>query len=154
MFSSSKIATLALRVAKLDLPQPPQGKGFVFPETGHKYPPSPANFWQEQWYAGQSAEGRIGDYAESTRRHKIRRGLPYDRVVLYETGRMYGATSLERYGRDFVLKIKVPYASYLEQRYGERIWGLGGSYRKRFIDEYIKLVRKHILDAVYGRGGA
>lgn len=154
MFSSSKISSLALRVAKMDIPRPPQGRGFVFPETGQRYPPSPVNFWQAQWYAGQSAEGRIGDYAESTKKRKIRRGLPYDRVVLYETGRMYGATSLERFGRDFVLKVKVPYASYLEEKYGARIWWLGGAFRNSFIKEYIRLIRKHILDTAYGRGGA
>lgn len=153
MFSDSKIASLALRIANIATPRPPQGEGFIFPETSQRYPPSPVNFWQAQWYAGQAADGRIGDYAESTKRRKKRRGLPYDRVVLYETGRLYGATSLEGYGRDLVLRVKVPYASFLEQRYGDRIWWLGGGFRHRFISKYIRLIRKHILDTAHGRGG-
>ena len=124
----------------MDLPDPPSAPEFTFFETNHRFPRDPANYWRAQWYAGLSAEGRIGDYAPSTIKRKIRKGLPYDRVVLYETGLLYSKTAVKRLARDIMVKVEVPYASYLAQRYGDRIWGLGGQYRAAFLSAYKRAI--------------
>ena len=136
MFVKTRIGRLLQRWREVELPNPPAGPPFTFPETNHKFGADAANFWRSQWYRGQSAEGFIGEYAPSTIKRKIRKGLPWDRVTLYETGVLYSKTSIKKLARELVIKIEVPYASYLQNRYGDRIWWLGGQWKEDFLKAY------------------
>lgn len=153
MVSQTRLGSVVRRWRAVDLPDPPAAPEFTFAETSHKFPPDAANYWRAQWYAGQSGKGRIGDYAPSTIRRKKRKGLPYDRVVLYETGLLYSQTAIKRLARDIMVKVEVPYASYLAQRYGDRIWDLGGQQRAGFLEAYKQaIIRAYKRTLGNGRG--
>ena len=85
------------------------------------------------WWASEDVGGgRIGTYAPSTRRRKIAKGLPTDRVILLDTGRLYASIKVELKGREYIFKSDVPYMKHLIKRFGGRIMGPGPAGRAAF----------------------
>lgn len=149
MFEHTVLSRLCSRSHMLEVPPPPIGGGFSISSIKQTIKQSEAFWLQRQWWAGQSEKGLIGEYAPSTIRHKQRRKLPYDRVTLFETGTLYAKTSITLKDNMFIVKVDVPYAKHLEQRYGDRIWWLGGIYKQDFINAYIAKIRKYVLSRLW-----
>lgn len=128
----------------------PAPAGGAFSSPFRQYAGDSGAYFRRQWWAGFSERGRIGDYAASTAARKRARGLPYDRVVLYESGELYARTSITPEGRGFIVRADVPYAKYLVKRYGDRILWLGDAYLREwqqdFLSELKLLLIKKLLN--------
>jgi hypothetical protein len=106
---------------------------------------SPSGSWlTSQWWAGLSEKGEIGRYAPSTIRLKMRTGLPWDRVTLFQTGRLYAETSFTLKREGLIVKANTPYARYLVARYGPRILWLGGAYLRAWQEQLVVSIIKSL----------
>jgi hypothetical protein len=93
----------------------------------------------DQMYAGQLNDGTAikPPYAASTVAIKKRKGQPYDRVTLRDTGAFNDAFRLQVIGQDLVEDSDVPYAPNLEKKYTEAIWGLNEANHEEYVDNYL-----------------
>jgi hypothetical protein len=96
--------------------------------------------WQEeQLFAGMNKKGKKikPPYASSTKRIKNKKGQPTDRVTLKDTGKYYSSIFL------VVIKGSGIYrttssdvkSKWLVEKYGENILGLGGVFKKGYIND-------------------
>lgn len=70
------------------------------------------------------------DYADSTIDEKKRKGQPYDRVTLKDTGDMYSFLFVKVDNGSILFDSKVDYVDVLRKRYGEMIFGLTDENKK------------------------
>lgn len=88
----------------------------------------------EQMYTGKKSDGAdiTPSYASSTIREKKRKGQPYDRVTLRDTGAFQQKLIVYADNENIYIDSDVPYSKYLAQKYTEKIFGLGKENRKEF----------------------
>jgi|SRR5581483_11286675 len=93
----------------------------------------------DQMYAGQLNNGTpiLPPYAASTIAIKKRKGQPYDRVTLRDTGAFHNAFRLQVIGKDLIEDSDVEYAPDLEKKYSTAIWGLNEANHEEYIDNYM-----------------
>jgi len=99
------------------------------------------------WEGKASDESQIGYYAESTIKRKKRKGLPWDRVTLFDTGRFYSSFIVNPSKEALHLHYEDnPYGDTLE-RYGGparllRIRFGSVEEKKEFLDKLLLWLRK------------
>lgn len=94
---------------------------------------------QEQLFTlGQDAKAQsLGSYAESTKRIKIRKRQPIDRVTLKDTGDFYDSITVTATDKEVIIETSIEYAQFLVKRYGKEILGVQDMFLKDFYDKYI-----------------
>lgn len=145
LFRNSILGAIASRVVSIAGAPFPAPRGEALPFWKRNYPPDSGSYFRAMWWEGLSERGVIGQYAPSTAARKKRKGLPYDRVVLFETGELYARTQVIPARREFIVRADVPYAKYLVQRYGDRILWLGGEQRTRWQESLISEIKLLII---------
>jgi hypothetical protein len=103
------------------------------------------NYWREQWWHGYAGDGWIGAYAASTIKRKIKKGLPYDRVTLFETGNLYNSLYTRVEDDGIVIGTNVDYFVYLQNRYRGVLFKLHEDRKKQLADEIIKKIKEQWL---------
>lgn len=88
----------------------------------------------EQMYTGKKSDGQdiTPNYAASTIRAKKRKGQPYDRVTLRDTGVFQQKIIVYADNENIYIDSDVEYSKHLAQKYTEKIFGLEKSNRKEF----------------------
>lgn len=107
---------------------------------------------QEQLFAGKRKDTRDISpfYAPATVRQRRKKGLPTDRVTLKVTGFFYDSIYLvvKRQERTFSGFSSDPKSKWILQRYGDKIMGLGGVFKKGYVSDlrpvYMGKIRKHM----------
>lgn len=92
----------------------------------------------------------MGGYAPSTQKHKQRKGLPSDRVTLYETGYLYKSIEIHIDNKDIVFFTDVDYFVYLEKRYGSEIKYLHESKLAEFVNDLRTATIEYFKELIYG----
>lgn len=91
---------------------------------------------REQFAEGEKSTGNpiLPLYAASTVKKKIRKGLPYDRVTLYETGKYWGELYASIDTTGLHIGSEAEYAIWIERRYdqGHPLYGLTPGNRLKF----------------------
>lgn len=95
---------------------------------------------QEQLFTlGQDAKAQsLGSYAESTKRIKIRKRQPIDRVTLKDTGDFYDSITVTATDKEVIIETTIEYAQFLVKRYGKDILGIQDMFLSDFYDKYIQ----------------
>lgn len=96
--------------------------------------------------------GVLGTYAQSTIKRKKQKGLPWDRVTLYDTGRLYNSLEVYIEGRDVYIQTNVDYFQYLENRYGQDIIYLHETKHTEFINDIRKATIDYFKMIIHGNG--
>lgn len=94
---------------------------------------------QEQLFTlGQDSNAQsLGSYAESTKRIKIRKRQPIDRVTLKDTGAFYESITVIATDKEVIIETSIEYAKWLVNRYGKEILGIQDVFLKDFYNRYI-----------------
>ena len=94
---------------------------------------------EQQLYAvGQDSKGKsLGSYAESTKRIKIRKRQPIDRVTLKDTGDFYESVRIIAKDDELIIETSIEYAKYLTKKYGADILGIQDMELSDFTKKYI-----------------
>lgn len=97
---------------------------------------------QQQMYSGvRSDETPIfPPYAKLTVEIKTAKGQPTDRVTLKDTGDFYSGMFLRVNGNGLTEDSTDPKSLELQDKYGQKIFGLGGSYKQEYISEFLRPV--------------
>lgn len=77
-------------------------------------------------------------YAPRTIKKKIRKGQPFDRVTLRDTGKFYESFIVVPGAKGFSIQAKDFKAKYLIPKYGDTIMRLSDDNLKRLLHEYIR----------------
>lgn len=106
----------------------------------------------KQWFQkGQKSDGGIikPAYSRITVKLKQRKGDPYDRVTLRDTGKLYRSIDVIVGDRAVILRINVDYYRKLELKYGKKILGIQEQFLKEFCENYIMPeIKKNIDDSI------
>lgn len=106
----------------------------------------------KQWFQkGQKVDGKIikPAYSRITVSIKKRKGDPYDRVTLRDTGRLYRSIDILAGERSAIARISVPYFAELEKKYGSKILGIQDIFIVDFAENYVlPLLTKNINDSI------
>lgn len=105
-----------------------------------------ARVQQMQLFSGLSADGRTiqPPYAESTIEAKRKKGQPTDRVTLKDTGAFYAGIIIDVRENTFVIDSADEKSGKLQDRYGEKIFGLNSESRI----EYIKTLKPAFINEI------
>lgn len=110
----------------------------------------------KQWFRkGQKSDGKIikPAYKRLTIKIKQKKGDPYDRVTLRDTGKLYRSIELIIGERAVIAKIGVDYYAKLEKKYGSKIMGVQDNFLEEFCENYIlPQIKKNINDTIAKRG--
>lgn len=110
----------------------------------------------KQWFQkGQKSDGKIikPAYSRITIKIKKKKGDPYDRVTLRDTGKLYRSIELIIGDRAIIAKVGVDYYKKLEEKYGKRILGIQDQFLEEFCENYIiPQIRKNINDTITAFG--
>ena len=88
---------------------------------------------------GQDANAQsLGSYAESTKRIKIRKRQPIDRVTLKDTGAFYESITVIATDKEVIIETSIEYAQWLVKRYGKEILGIQDVFLSDFYTRYIE----------------
>ncbi len=103
---------------------------------------------QEQMFAGVKADGNdiTPFYTPYTVEQKIKKGQPYDRVTLNDTGDFYNSMRIENISiNSFSPTSTDPKTAELEAKYGDKIFGLDADVRKYYtFGAFFKSVKEKI----------
>ena len=84
---------------------------------------------------------------------KQKKGDPYDRVTLRDTGKLYRSIEIIIGDRAIIAKVGVDYYKKLEEKYGKRILGIQDQFLEEFCENYIiPQIRKNINDTITAFG--
>lgn len=95
---------------------------------------------REQLWAGETGLGRpiSPPYAPRTIKRKQRKGQPYDRVTLKDTGKFYGSFRVERRMDGLYVVSTDEKQEYLVERYGTSIFRLSDENLNYFLNTYVR----------------
>jgi len=97
-----------------------------------------ANTQKQLFDLGQDANTTsLGDYAESTKRIKIRKRQPIDRVTLKDTGAFYENITVKASDTEVIIEASISYAKWLTKKYGKDILGVQNMFLKDFVLKYV-----------------
>lgn len=109
------------------------------------------NAENQLFQSGQDGEGNelTPSYAPVTVRRKKKKGHPFDRVTLRDTGNFHKSLTIE-YGADwFKLGSNDAKRAYLERKYGEQIYGLTPANIEQLTvmirDQFIEIAKRKLL---------
>lgn len=93
----------------------------------------------EQMYEGQLSTGEAitPSYSANTVKIKKKKGQPYDRVTLKDTGDFYRGYHLQVISGELVEDSNVQYAPVLEKKYSPAIWGLNDANHEEYVNEFL-----------------
>ena len=99
---------------------------------------------RDRLFRGEWADGSQIEppYKPFTSNAKAAKGLPDDRVTLFDTGAFYGAFTVEMDGHDLLFTSADPKTGKLVEKYGEGIFGLSDDDRKTARKRSRALVRE------------
>lgn len=104
----------------------------------------------KQWFQkGEKSDGKKikPGYKAITIKLKKKKGDPYDRVTLRDTGTLYRSIDLIVGERSLIMQVSVDYYAALEKKYGKRIAGIQKEFLQEFCDNYIlPQIEKNIND--------
>lgn len=85
-------------------------------------------------------------YAESTKKKKKKKGLPTNRVTLFDSGAMYDSMFLKQTDKDSVtIDQKQEYAKFLKPKYGEAFLGISVKSFNKIKKPFRELIKSRIL---------
>jgi len=106
----------------------------------------------KQWFQkGQKLDGKEikPAYSRITVSIKQKKGDPYDRVTLRDTGRLYRSIDILAGERSAIARISVPYFADLVKKYGNRILGIQDIFIVDFAENYVlPILTKNINDSI------
>lgn len=107
---------------------------------------------QQQMYAGVNNDGSDinPQYKARTVRIKNEKGQPTDRVTLKDTGAFYEGMGLEIAGDTIKEFSTDPKNDSLVQKYGPEIFGLGGTYKKEYVQDNLRPVFQQKIEEATG----
>lgn len=122
--------------------------GESFNETSEEYTRRNA----EQMYLGLDKEGKeiTPAYAESTIRYKKRKGQPYDRVTLRDTGAFHKKLWAKADNDKIFIGSDVEYTDHLAEKYTDKIFGLDSENKKEYSLGPFFSVLKRKVESVTG----
>ncbi len=107
---------------------------------------------QEQMYSGENADG--GDikpfYTPLTQFLKQRKGQPYDRVTLLDTGEFYAGIRVEVVGDTVVTDSTDSKSQKLKAKYGESIFGLNREKKGIYVENSLRPAFSRNIEMVTG----
>lgn len=106
----------------------------------------------EQMYLGKTADGEqiTPGYANSTIAYKKRKGQPYDRVTLRDTGEFYKKMYAKADNDKIFIGSDVEYSHDLSEKYTDKIFGLDKENRKEYSFGYFFDALKRRVENVTG----
>ena len=90
----------------------------------------------EQWYKGEDQKGSnlVPSYALSTKVVKKRKGQPFNRVTLNDTGDLYKSVKVDAQTNSMIISANVEYYKYLVAHYPKnQILGLQDVFLRQFV---------------------
>ncbi|NQX78796.1 hypothetical protein [Gilvibacter sp.] len=78
----------------------------------------------------------VPSYAQSTIGKKKRKGDPFDRVTLKDTGALYSSVRFEALDDRLIVTTNVSYTKYLTAKYGPDIFGIQNLEMENFLEKY------------------
>lgn len=106
----------------------------------------------KQWFQkGQKSDGGIIKpvYTRITIKLKQKKGDPYDRVTLRDTGKLYRSIDLIIGERALIARVTVEYFRRLELKYGKKILGIQDKFIEEFTENYIlPQIKKNLDDSI------
>lgn len=106
----------------------------------------------KQWFQkGQKVDEKIikPAYSRITVSIKKRKGDPYDRVTLRDSGKLYKSIDILAGERSVLVRILVPYFAKLEKQYGSKILGIQDIFIVDFAENYVlPILTKNINDSI------
>jgi len=107
---------------------------------------------EKQMYQGLTSLGTSisPDYKQSTRDRKKRKGQPYDRVTLRDTGDFYASIDIEAKDTEFIIKTPISYSIYLVKKYDD-IFGIIEEFMSQFLTTYTLPLLKQNIDDIIAR---
>lgn len=106
----------------------------------------------KQWFQkGEKSDGKKmkPGYKAITIKLKKKKGDPYDRVTLRDTGKLYRSIDLIVGERALIMQVNVDYYRALEKKYGSKIAGIQEKFLEEFCENYIiPEIQKNIYDTI------
>lgn len=87
-------------------------------------------------------------YAASTKRYKVKRRQPTDRVTLKDTGDFYSSIEIIAEADRLIIETDIEYGRFLVSRYGKDILGITNMNLTDFYNKYIKEELKLSLEDI------
>ncbi len=104
----------------------------------------------EQMFSGINASGSSisPPYRQSTINYKKRKGQPFDRVTLKDSGDFYDSIEIEARTDDFVISTQITYSIYLVTKYAE-ILGITDTNLQTFVNTYtLPIIKQRFNDII------
>jgi hypothetical protein len=107
---------------------------------------------RSQLFKGENKEGKTlksigGDYSPITKEIKSKKGLPTDRVTLFDTGKMYKSAKVKLMGKTVEMTLDSKKGSYeLESRWGDKIAGLNEENKRKAEDYILNEVLQRLIE--------
>lgn len=94
----------------------------------------------EQLFDGKKSDGRdiTPFYSDYTIAEKKAKGQPYDRVTLADTLKFYEGIHVDVQSDRLIVDSSDSKSPMLQKRYGQKIFGLGGEYKRRYVAEDLR----------------
>ncbi len=104
---------------------------------------------QEQMYQGRDSKGIDikPAYADSTIKIKKKKGLPTDRVTLFDTGDFYNSLEVVAGKSDMIIRTVISYSVYIVAKYQD-VLGLDQESWTKFLDQYTIPIIKNNFDDI------
>ena len=104
---------------------------------------------QEQLYQGRDSKGIDikPAYADSTIKIKKRKGLPADRVTLFDTGDFYNSLEVLAGKNDMIIRTVISYSVYIVAKYQD-VLGLDLESWTKFLEQYTIPIIKNNFDDI------
>ena len=107
-----------------------------------------------QMFAGIKIDNtQIGDYALSTIKYKQRKGQPFDRVTLRDTGEFYNNLQINAKPDEVVFSSPTSYSAYIFTKYNREsnVLGLTMENIRRFYEQFTKPILKQNIDDIIAK---
>lgn len=95
-----------------------------------------ADINRERMLDGVKADGSIMPFYSPVSQSKF--GYPNEAIKLKATGAFQTAISVTRQGESIITDSTDEKSAMLKERYGEQIFGTGGSYKQQYIEESLQ----------------
>lgn len=108
------------------------------------------NVQRDQLFQGvrKDSDSIVPSYAARTIKYKQKKGQPYDRVTLKDTGSFYAGIKVDVTGDKFILSSTDSKAAALEKKYSPLIFGLNNQSRIDYIrslkPELIRVIKRQM----------
>jgi len=105
-----------------------------------------------QMFAGIKIDNtQIGSYALSTIRQKQRKGQPFDRVTLRDTGEFYQDLQIDAKPDEVVFTSPTSYSAFIFTRYTTDVLGLTMENMRVFYEQFTKPILKQNIDDIIAK---